>query len=172
MKWSKLKQRAESLFCNAVKGRIELRLTCYHKAEDQMGRGWITIDKVEVVNMCFFIAERMEFSEGYRLQKLRRCEDWREPEQREAYKKTWEDAAIIRHQSSIFSSREFESALYDYLRLPIEEILASEDPILRGLGMLDRRVGKSRLSKISIAGQPEFVVRLFTFRREAEGWNS
>ena len=169
MKWSQLKSRVESLFSDAVKGRVELRLTRYRKANDQFGRGWITIDKAEVVNLCFFTAEQAQFRETGRLQRLHGCADYRDPDQREAYLRVHEEATVIRHQNSVFSSHEFQGALYDYLRLPIEGILTSDNPIIRGLGMLDRRVGKSRLAKISVADQPEFVRRLFEFRREAEG---
>jgi len=169
MKWSQLKARVESLFSDAVKGRVELRLTRYHKANDQLGRGWITIDRAEVVNMCFFKAEQAQYHEAARLQGLRGCTDYRDPNQRAGYLQAHQEATVIRHQNSIFSSHEFQDALYEYLRMSVDDILTSDNPIIRGLGMLDRRVGKARLSKISVADQPEFVRRLFEFRHEAEG---
>ncbi|PIP83880.1 MAG: hypothetical protein CO113_15150 [Elusimicrobia bacterium CG_4_9_14_3_um_filter_62_55] len=58
--------------------------------------------------------------------------------------------------------------LYDYIDRSIEQILASENPIIRGLGMLDRRLGKKRLKEVSRPEHP-FVHAMCILRREAEG---
>lgn len=64
---------------------------------------------------------------------------------------------------------EWENALYDYLRLPIAEILRSDNPLLRGLGVLGQRVGKARLQRLVPGELPEFGRRLLQFRCAAEG---
>ncbi len=52
MHWSKLKHTIESKFADSIKGRIELFSTCYRKPNSNTGRGWITIDKNEIVNFA------------------------------------------------------------------------------------------------------------------------
>ena len=51
MRWSKLKQQIESGFAADVAGRIQLHTTRYRNAHDGMGRSWITLDGVEILNM-------------------------------------------------------------------------------------------------------------------------
>lgn len=68
-----------------------------------------------------------------------------------------------------FSQSRLGEGMHDYLRLPIDAILSSEDSVVRALGMLDRRVGKRRLSKLDVRDAPPLVKYLYLLRCEAEG---
>jgi hypothetical protein len=50
MMWSKLKQLTEEKFADSVKNRVEIFSTRYNKPNSTAGRGWITIDGIEIVN--------------------------------------------------------------------------------------------------------------------------
>lgn len=134
MKWSQLKKRVESLFADAVKGRVALLTTRYHKAHDQMGRGWVTFDGREVINMCSFAYEVARWDEATRLQQERGCTDWRDPEQYAAYRVAIDEAEERIHARGVFARPEFTESLFNYLNLPIEKILTSPDPITRAIG--------------------------------------
>ena len=51
MQWSKLKQQIESGLAVDVADRIQFHTTRYRKSHDGMGRSWITLDDVEILNM-------------------------------------------------------------------------------------------------------------------------
>jgi hypothetical protein len=74
----------------------------------------------------------------------------------------------------IFNRNEFErldlhNALLEYALLSINDAVYSENPIIRGLVMVDKRFGKRSLSNIKIAeDEHEFVKFMFNLRCESE----
>ena len=48
MRWSKIKQCAESFLCAELSGRLALYLTSYDPEHRERGRGWMTLDGEEV----------------------------------------------------------------------------------------------------------------------------
>ncbi len=168
LQWSQLKKRIESLFADSVKGRVELRTTSYHKAPDQMGRAWITIDGQEAINMCTFAYEVTHWREAKKLQQATGCTDYRNPEHRDGYYSAHEEAANMLKDTAVFSQSQFYRSLFAYLNLSIEQIVSSPDPIVRAIGMLDRRLGKRRLAAMEMSDENSLVVRLHSFRVEAE----
>jgi hypothetical protein len=168
MQWSQLKKRIESLFFDAVKGRMALRTTRYHKAHDQMGRGWITFDGREVISMCSFAAGNALWDEASRLRRQRGCTDWRDPEQAVGYRAAYAEAEENVHAMGVFARPEFTEALFNYLNLSIEKILNSPDPIIRAIGMLDQRVGLRRLSAMDVEHEHPLVQRFHELRCDTE----
>jgi hypothetical protein len=157
------------MFCHSVAGRVELRTTRYHKAHDQMGRGWITIDGEEIVNMCTFKAEGKWWEESQKLRKAWGTLDYRDPAQKKGYYRAYAEAEVILRKEGIFSRSEFNRYLFEYLNMSIGEILKSDHPIVRGIGMLDRRTGKRRLATICAENEHPFVRLMYDFRCGAEG---
>ncbi|PKL80031.1 MAG: hypothetical protein CVV27_01030 [Candidatus Melainabacteria bacterium HGW-Melainabacteria-1] len=51
MKWSSLKRRFESLLAEKLVGRLQIYATEYTRADIDIGRGWITLDGMEVVSV-------------------------------------------------------------------------------------------------------------------------
>jgi hypothetical protein len=74
----------------------------------------------------------------------------------------------------IFNRNEFErldlhDALIEYPLLAINEALSSENPIIRGLAMVDKRFGKRSLREIKLdKDEHEFVKLMFNLRCETE----
>lgn len=168
MQWSQLKKRVESLFSDAVRGRVELHTTRYHKAPDQWGRSWITIDGREIMNMCSFAAEAALWQEAKLLQEALGCADYTDPSQLQGYHRAVNEANAMLREKAIVSRSEFNQLLFQYLNLSIDQIMTSPDPIIRAIGMLDRRLGKRRLGALDISNEHELIQRLFQFRCEAE----
>ena len=159
MKWSKLKQRIEVGFADAVKGRVEVWSTRYRKAHDEFGEGWITVDgeKVHGIGSTRFLIDYWQESEQLSNQEgLSSLEAWGE-------------AKRHLHAEGNMALWAFNAALFDYLSLPFDRILASEVALIRALGMLDRRLGKRRLAHMDTSAEPDLVRRLHRFRCECEG---
>jgi len=171
VQWSQLKVRIESLFADSVRGRVELRTTRYRKAYDGMGRGWITLDKKQIINMCDYAFESKKWQEAQALRRASGCVDYLNPEQQRGYYAAWDEAPKMLHAQAVFARWDMTSALFEYLSTPMEEILTSPNPIIRGIGMLDRRVGKSRIATLAMGGEHVLVRRLHAFRCQAEGWH-
>lgn len=56
-------------------------------------------------------------------------------------------------------------AIESYPQLSIDEALVSESYIVRGLAMLDRRIGKRRLAELDATADHPFVQLLLRLRR-------
>lgn len=148
MTWSKLKSGMEQFFAEGVKGRIGLHMTSYRRPGrwENEGRSWITIDGNELINMPLDV----EWAR-YRV-------DLYEPELGREFE-----------QASRLGQNRLKTAVVAYQELSIDAIIASEDSVVRALGMLDRRVGKRRLAKMEVSDQPLLVKYLYLFRCDIEG---
>ena len=132
MRWSKLKQRVEAMFADGVRGRVELRTTRYEKAHDRFGRSWITVDGREVANMSNYLACGDSVADGNR----------------------------DRFDAGVFAGYDLPSAMREYLTLSIDTALTSPNPLIRALGVLDRRAGERRLARIDPAKEVPIVKKL------------
>ena len=63
-KWSKVKKNLEGFICDSLKIRVDFFVVNYRKADDGLGRAYITVDKKEVFNMCTYTAERRTYDIG------------------------------------------------------------------------------------------------------------
>jgi hypothetical protein len=74
----------------------------------------------------------------------------------------------------IFNQSQFErldlhNMLKEYPRLSINEAIQNENTIIRGLAMIDRRLGKRRLQNIQLEeNEHEFVKFMFNLRCESQ----
>ncbi len=159
MRWSQLKKRIEANFAEKVDGRLEIWQTRFRKAHDQEGEFWITIDGKRVFSSG---------SETY-LKQLGSIvteahsagASWAE-----AYTEAW---PIMNH-SGLFLLEKINRDLFESLNLSIEEIINHKNPIVRALGMIDRRFGMRRLKQFDPSAETELVKLLFHFRCEIEGF--
>ena len=141
MRWSKLKQQVEAMFADGVRGRVELRTTRYEKAHDRFGRSWITVDGREVANMSNYLA----------------CGD------------SIADGNPDRFEAGVFAGYDLPLAMREYLALSIDAAIASPNPLIRALAVLDRRAGERRLARIDPAEEVPLVRELLAVRRGVRG---
>ncbi|WP_154992230.1 SF0329 family protein [Priestia megaterium] len=166
-KWSKAKKRLMSFMCESLHSRVDFQVINYRKAHDQLGRAVITVDKVEMLNMCTITAEKEEY---YRERDIRiQLDDF-------TYDNVFNNRAIQEQAQEqlktegIYAQYDFFSALEEYFNSPIELSLKSNDMLIKILCMLDRRVGKRTLRKMKefILEESTFVKDFYKLRCEAE----
>lgn len=164
MQWSKLKRNIETFFADSVKGRVGLHITRYRTMHDHDGRAWITLDGKEIINMVhiwkwlYEVDKRAALKAGEPdLRKWQNFEEYREETEKEL------------ENESFFTQSHLGGAMHEYQSLSAEEILTSENPIIRAIGMLDRRIGVRRLKKVDVKSEHPLVVATYVFRCEAEG---
>jgi hypothetical protein len=169
MRWSKLKQRIEQGFADSVRGRVEIWNTRYRAAHDDEGEAWITVDKIRVHSVGSLTFLVKSYEESSRLQKERDCADYRDDTKRAAYLACWDEVEQDLSRRGVVPLWTFNKGLFDYLNLSIDEILRSDQVVLRALGMLDKRVGKRRLTQLDVVSETELVQRFFQLRCVFEG---
>jgi hypothetical protein len=118
-----------------------LRTTRYEKAHDRFGRSWITVDGREVANMSNYLPCGNSVADGH-------------PD---------------RFNAGVFAGYDLPLAMREYLVLSIDDAIASPNPLIRALAVLDRRVGERRLARIDPASEVPIVRELLALRRGARG---
>lgn len=136
MRWSKLKQTVEAMFADDVRGRVELWTTRYNKAHDRCGRSWITVDGHEIVNMSNYLR-----ADGCPV-----------------------DGRTERFEAGVFAGYDLADAMREFLNLSIDAGLASSNPLIRALAVLDRRAGRKRLEALRVQESTKIVVELLGVR--------
>lgn len=162
--WSGIKRRLEKEFlAPSLRGRIQYYATSYSKSPDHEGRAAIRLDGKEIISGCYWNlwAKAFEFP---------RDEKYEERIQREfAF---IDDTAL---KLGVFDQRCFYEAFGEFNTQSIEHSLQSENLIVRIFAVLDRRVGKRRLSEMAKAIEgdpgmfPETFREFFAIRAQAEG---
>lgn len=159
MKWSTLKSRIEDGFAASVQGRVEVWTTRYRTAHDQEGEGWITIDKARI----YSTSSPAFYNARANLASIIRADTNLSPLE------AWEKAENHLEENAITSRAGFNCALFEYLNLSIEDVLTSDNVIIRALGMLDKRLGKRRLKGLDMQGEKELVRSFHRIRCDLEG---
>jgi hypothetical protein len=131
---------------------------------DHDGRAWITLDGEEILNMVHIWKWLYEVKKRAAL-KAGETDLWKW----QNYEEYKEEAEKELENDSYFTQTHLGSAMHDYQSLSAEEILTSENPIIRAIGMLDRRIGVRRLKKIHVKSEHPLVVATYVFRCKAEG---
>ena len=169
MKWSQLKIRIEGTFADSVKGRVQVWNTRYRRSHDQEGEAWVTIDKERVFSMGTYTYFLKCNQEADRLRAEQDCTDFRDPDQKQGYYGAWREAHKKAEDEGAYPLWDVNAALFAYLNLAIDDIVSSENPIIRAIGMLDRRLGKRRLAALDVKEEHSLVKLLHDFRCSAEG---
>ncbi len=171
MKWSQLKKRVEATFADSVRGRVEVWNTRYRKSHDQEGEAWITIDKKQAHSFgtCTFWAEVYRKSQD--LEKEHNCHNSIYQSLFEIDKELYYETLQTIRDRGQQPSWEFNGILFDYLNKSMDDILTSENPIIRAFGMLDKRLGKRCLRALKVKDDHPLVHTLYEFRCSSEGIN-
>ena len=169
MRWSKLKQRIEEGLAESAKGRVEVWNTRYRKAHDQEGEAWITIDGQRVHSMGS-VTHMIEWYERSRaLQEKRDCLDYRDREQIQGYRDAQKEVETQLRAEGVIPLWDFNDALFEYLNMSLEQILSSDQMIVRAMGMFDKRLGKRRLASMDVSEEHELIQGFYRIRCAFEG---
>ena len=139
MRWSKLKHSVESRFADSVRGRVEIFSTRYNKPKSSTGRGWITIDGIEIVNFS-----TMKSGEIYRCvyHEATPTDCVTHPAVRENERTP---GALI--EEGEFSRFDLHNCCFEYLNLSIEEAFDHSSPIINLLAVLDGKIWEEEAGK-------------------------
>ena len=159
MKWSKVRKLVEDTFAESLRGRVHIHTTAY---ECSCGRGWITVDGKEIADLCTHVSLK-KYKCFYHESTLTDCvkhpavpDDERVP------------GNLV--EPGEFSRFDFHQACWRYLNdISLNDALISGNPLIVSLAVLNSKVGKNRLKKLSEQKLHPPSKTLLSFRMEAEG---
>ncbi|KEH91325.1 hypothetical protein Z965_00275 [Clostridium novyi A str. BKT29909] len=174
--WSGIKKRLEKdLLCNSLKGRVKYFITKYKNSHDESGRVVIIVDGKEIIqgNIFRYFKGYWKIEQRYKkeLNIPRRVWNGKEYENDFENKQIEEYVEDIRLQEEIFDVWQFTDSVEKFLSMSIEESLASSNPLIRLLAIMDRRVGKRTLKsmKSTTLSQPKWIQYFYNLRFKSEG---
>ena len=162
--WSGIRNKLENDYlCPTLRGHIQYFAASYWESHDQTGRAAIRLDGVEVLRSNYYAYEQNYWN---RYQALRRegiDQDDRKAPFRLAHEGTLNDGC--------FDNGFFYEAFHEFDNQSIEKSLVSENPLVRILALLDRRLGKRRLLALeeSMEQELDWVRAFYVIRMQAEG---
>ncbi|ASM72194.1 hypothetical protein SULPSESMR1_01374 [Pseudosulfitobacter pseudonitzschiae] len=109
------------------------------------------------------------YEQSTQIQQERACQDYGDDQQIKGYLAAQEEVQQRLRNDGTIPLEEFNSTLFEYLNLSIEEILGSDQMVLRALGMFDKRLGKRRLKSLNLSSDHELVQSFFRIRCAFEG---
>ncbi|MGN0503100.1 MAG: hypothetical protein ACI4HN_09250 [Ruminococcus sp.] len=157
--WSSIRRKLEEEYLAlSLRGRIQYFVTRYKKSHDEEGRAAILLDGKEVLRGNYY----------NRLIKF-----YSFPIDEEYFKRIISDYSYMDEfalESGRFDQRSFYSAFKEFDNQSIEDSLKSDNLLVRIFAVLDRRIGKRRLVKMSyeIEKEPEIFQFFFKVRADAE----
>lgn len=143
MTWSGMRKKLEQEYlADCLRGRLQYFATHYREGHDDCGRATIRLDGKEILQGNWFQCAKY---------------GWDLPDDKLL------GLGAFDHGSFMRAFREFDNQ-------SIEDSLKSEDLLVRIFAILDRRVGKRRLSQMkeSIHNEPENFQAFYMIRMEAE----
>ena len=168
-KWSKVKKKIESFICDSLKDRIQFTVTNYRKAHDQTGRAFIIVDKKDIFNMCTLSSNNALYTKEQEIMVQQNIEYDVYNEQQNVDIQTQAHEMIM--ADGIFSQYDFFDIVEEYLNLPIDKALISDNILIKVLTIIDKRVGKRTLKKMkeSVGQEQDIVQYFYHLRCEVEG---
>lgn len=155
MQWSKLKARAKSFIVPSLRERIDFHVTSYRQSHDEAEKAWVTMDGTQVFTASWY---RHQFAVAKRTKAGTLARDGRG--------RTYRDPALLEcvtepEHLEQHLPQQFGDALRSYLSIPVADALTSEDPFIRAMAMIDKRVGQERLRKHRPKSDDHSLVWLF-----------
>ncbi|MFD2442647.1 nonribosomal peptide synthetase [Bacillus sp. CGMCC 1.16607] len=182
MQWSKTKATLEGFLCDSLRGRIKIYATIYRKFHDGPSRVWITFDKREILSgsdVSYSNAHEkiyQQIKEDRKLKRIPYNTDFNvryNSLERKELTKASDDAEEILIKQSIFESYHLFAPFMKYSSLSIEDVLKSENIIIRAFSMLDKRLGKRRLKELNLPeGTHPLILEFYHIRCSVDGINT
>lgn len=168
-KWSKAKKQLKGFICESLKDRIDFHIINYRKAHDQLGRAVITVDKKEVLNMCTITSDIALNRKEWDIRRNQNIE-YDIYNQNQNYEISVQAHNLIKAEG-VFAQYDFFDSLEEYFSSSIEKSLNSTDMVIKILSLIDRRIGKRTLQKLSesIKNESDIIKYFYQLRCDAEG---
>ena len=151
---SRLRSQVRKLIIPALQRRIDFHVTSYRGSHDEAEKAWITIDGRRVLTCSWYRHQWCGWSRDSKGRLI------------------WDRPSLVpanQEEAEVFLPQHLGHSLRTYLDIPIQDALASADPFIRALNIVDRRIGRRTLQSIAIGDdEPVFVKEFYLLRLTAE----
>jgi hypothetical protein len=170
VKWTKLKAAIESRFAKSVRGRVTCHQARYRSSHEELGRIWIAVDGHQIAEFSSATGLRRRSELADQIREVSGNPQYGIPGQDELYHLADKQARAIGRRAGEQTDDEVLDELAESLSLSLESALSSPSPLVRGLALLDRRLGKRRLRQLAFGVREHPLVQaLYRIRCEADG---
>ena len=158
MKWSKLRKELKDRLADNLKDRLDYHLTTYKNSTGYFGRAWITWDGKEILNFSNqdtwneFQSYSNELAETHYIS-------------HEGIKATDRTEGKIIEKGE-FSKYDFAENAFQFLNLNVRDAIKSNNPILKALAVVDKRIGKRTLNELNKVENHPMIKQLIELRTE------
>jgi hypothetical protein len=157
MQWSKLKTRVKDFICPELKDVIDFHVTQYRKAHSWISESWITVNGEKIFDCGSRTYARESAYELFRREESSSDIDGEE---------VWNLGEALKRRE-IHEPQHMGEAMRAYLDLPVGDALKSDNPFIKALAIVDRRVGKRTLVQLEIGNSEHSLVKAFYELRRA-----
>lgn len=176
--WSSVRKKLEQNFlCEKLRGRVQYFFTHYRKSHDEEARVCVRVDGKEYVMgnpYNYYVKGYCNLEKEIKRAMQIPMRVWHFDENVFEYDE--ENTAVeeyIKKRQIIdgeFSAYQIMKSIEEFLQMNIDDALQSDNPILKMLALLDRRVGKRRLQKLAeeMERQPQWLQFFYRLRLDAE----
>lgn len=162
--WSGMRKKLEQDYlCPALRGRIQYFAASYSRCPDHEGRAAIRLDGEEVLKSSYYEYCIAQWEAEQKIKAL--------PDGGETFQERLEKIRQAVLDSGSFDQKFFYQAFEEYDNQSIERSLESQNPLVRVFTLLDRRLGKRRLTALreKMENELDWVKFFYNVRLEAEG---
>ena len=152
--WKGMKKYLEKeMLCPSLQGRVQYDLTWYPRFGSMSAVYTIVLDGIAQKKFGTAYAYGMLTQQGYQIGYIDDIEK------------------IPFTNRNEYTDYEFSEALIAYRKQSIDESITSDNPMIRMLAIVDRRIGKRRLAKLKddVGKQPEWLHPFYLARMRSEG---
>ena len=152
MQWSKLKSRVKAFTCPELKDRIDFHVTQDRKAHSWISESWVTVNGERI-----FDCGSRTYAREAAYEFLSHEESSSDVEVEDG---NWSIQDALKRRE-IHEPQHMGEAMRAYLDLPIDQALGSDNPFIKALAMVDRRVGKRTIAKLEVDKLEHSLVKAF-----------
>ena len=165
--WSGIRKILEQdRLAPSLRGRVSYFITRYREAHDDQGRLAILVEGKELFKANPWSSKTGQWIDWHEVKKQFPSLDYTE-----LATKAWN----LNLREGFGDCGDFYRAFEEYDTQDVEKSLISENPLVRAMAILDRRVGKRRLKRLMEQGfshEPQWLQAIYRLRLEAEEINS
>ena len=156
MKWSKLRNELKDRLADNLKDQLDYHLTTYKNSSGYLGRAWITWDGKEIINFSNQDTWNEYQSYSNKLAETHYISH-------EAIKPTERTEGKIMEKGE-FSKYDFADNAFRFLNLNIKEAVKSDNPILKALAVVEKRIGRRTLNELNKSETHPIIKKLIELR--------
>lgn len=146
MRWSKIRKNIQENICDELQKVIDVQMTGYHAAHDGVWEAYVTVNKKKIYGVGHYKwltkSEEVPYDGYYAIQ-------------------ITDPVALKNAKVWTLDTGYISKNLWEYRNYKFEDLLQTNNPILRAFMIVDKRLGKRKFAEIEIQEDESELVKIF-----------